>query len=190
MSLIPEFQIGLWNGWWFTVSYLIIHFSPIILYPKDVTKRFIAQPKSSKTEKSILLITTTLYFGIMIYAIFVPLKLNIAWFQIGLAIYIVGMVFYVIAVDNYAKTPLNQPAVKGLYRISRNPIHVMSFIAWLGAGIALASWLILAANVLMMLLMHITTLAEERFCLEKYGDAYREYMKKVPRYIGIPRRIK
>jgi len=182
MTLIPEFKIGLWNGWWFTVSYLIIHFLPVILYPKSVTRRFLAQPKSSKTEKSILLITTTLYFGIMIYAIFVSLKLNTAWFRIGLVIYIVGMVFYVIAVDNYARTPLDQPAVKGLYRISRNPIHVMSFIAWLGAGIALASGVILAANVLMMLLMHITTLAEERFCLEKYGDTYRNYMKKTPRY--------
>ena len=55
--------------------------------------------------------------------------------------------------------------------------------ALLGTGIALASWVILAANIIMMLLMHITTLAEERFCLEKYGSSYREYMKKTPRYI-------
>ena len=182
MSLIPEFKIGLWNGWWFTVSYLIIHFLPIIMYPKNVTKRFITQPESSKTEKSILLITTSLYFGIMIYAIFVPLKINTAWFGIGLAIYIVGIAFYVIAVDNYARTPLDQPAVKGLYRVSRNPIHVMSFIAWIGAGIALASWVILTANILMMLLIHVTTLAEERFCIDKYGNSYRDYMKKTPRY--------
>jgi len=29
--------------------------------------------------------------------------------------------------------------------------------------------------------------SEERFCLEKYGDAYREYMNRTPRYIGIPK---
>jgi protein-S-isoprenylcysteine O-methyltransferase Ste14 len=29
--------------------------------------------------------------------------------------------------------------------------------------------------------------AEERFLLEKYGDAYREYMNKTPRWIGIPK---
>ena len=182
MSLTPEFKIGLWNGWWFTVTYLIIHFLPIILYPKNVTKRLLAQPKASKTEKAILLIATMLYFGIMIYAMFVPLKLNTAWFLTGLVVYIMGMIFYVISVDNYAKTTLDQPAVKGMYHISRNPIHVMSFVAWIGAGIALASGIILTANIIMMLLMHVTTLTEERFCLEKYGESYRNYMKKVPRY--------
>jgi len=30
-------------------------------------------------------------------------------------------------------------------------------------------------------------IVEERFCLEKYGDAYREYMNRTPRWIGIPK---
>jgi protein-S-isoprenylcysteine O-methyltransferase Ste14 len=29
-------------------------------------------------------------------------------------------------------------------------------------------------------------IAEERECLEKYWDAYREYMKRTPRWIEIP----
>jgi len=28
---------------------------------------------------------------------------------------------------------------------------------------------------------------EERFYLKKYGDAYREYMNRTPRWIGIPK---
>jgi protein-S-isoprenylcysteine O-methyltransferase Ste14 len=28
---------------------------------------------------------------------------------------------------------------------------------------------------------------EEQSCLEKYGDAYREYMDRTPKYIGIPK---
>jgi protein-S-isoprenylcysteine O-methyltransferase Ste14 len=73
--------------------------------------------------------------------------------------------------------------LKGLYRISRNPIHVFSFIAWLGIGIATKSWIILLAVIIVQILMHKTTLEEERFCLEKYGDSYRRYMKEVPRYL-------
>jgi protein-S-isoprenylcysteine O-methyltransferase Ste14 len=30
-------------------------------------------------------------------------------------------------------------------------------------------------------------IAEERWCLEKYGDAYREYMNRTPRWIGLPK---
>lgn len=31
---------------------------------------------------------------------------------------------------------------------------------------------------------HCTVLLEEAFLEHKYGDSYREYMNKVPRYIG------
>ena len=46
----------------------------------------------------------------------------------------------------------------------------------------LQMWVILAANIVLCILMHNTTLAEERFCLERYGQVYRGYMEKVPRY--------
>jgi len=29
--------------------------------------------------------------------------------------------------------------------------------------------------------------AEERGCLETYGDEYKEYMNRTPRWIGIPK---
>jgi len=29
--------------------------------------------------------------------------------------------------------------------------------------------------------------AEERLCLETYGEAYRKYMDRTPRWIGMPR---
>jgi len=28
---------------------------------------------------------------------------------------------------------------------------------------------------------------EEQGCLDHYGDSYREYMKRTPRWIGMPR---
>jgi len=33
----------------------------------------------------------------------------------------------------------------------------------------------------------VLAIPEERYCLEKYGDAYRAYMNKTPRWIGIPK---
>jgi hypothetical protein len=32
--------------------------------------------------------------------------------------------------------------------------------------------------------------AQERSCLEMYGDAYREYMDRTPRWIGMPKSSK
>ena len=180
MPLVPEFQIGLWNGWWFSLVYLAVNFGLMALYPRDVAKRLVAWPE---TERLIARrIENVLYVGIMIYAVFVPLKLGTAWFCTGLAVFVLGIIGYIVAVSNFASTPLDQPVIKGLYRISRNPIRVTSFVAWLGAGIATASWVIIVANVVLNVLMHTTTLAEERTCLAKYGESYREYMERVPRY--------
>ena len=182
MNVVPEFQIGLWNGWWFSLVYLAVGFGLLALYPKDVARRLFTWPEMSRTEWAIARIESVLYYGMMVYAVFVPLELGTAWFPTGLVVFGLGMIGNLVAVSNFASTPLDQPAVKGLYRISRNPCHATSFVAWLGVGIATASWVIIVAVVVMNLLMHTTTLAEERFCLEKYGEAYREYMQKVPRY--------
>lgn len=76
---------------------------------------------------------------------------------------------------------------KGFYRISRHPIYVMVDIAWIGIGVATVSWLLFALIVFYMIVIHFLIIAEERICLEKYGDVYREYMNKTSRYIGIIR---
>lgn len=60
------------------------------------------------------------------------------------------------------------------------------FVQFMGAGIASASWLFLIVIVSIILTVFITPI-EERYCLEKYGDAYREYIDKTPRWIGIPK---
>ena len=182
MPIVPEFQIGLWDGWWFSLVYLAVNFGLMALIPREATRRLLTWPEMNKTEQVIARIENVLYYGIMVYAVFVPLKLRTAWFPIGLAVFVLGVIGYVVATANFASAPPDQPAIKGLYRISRNPIHVTSFVAWLGAGIATASWVIIVANVVLNLLMHNTTLAEERTCLAKYGETYESYIKRVPRY--------
>jgi len=57
----------------------------------------------------------------------------------------------------------------------------------IGVGIACASWLFLLLSIASVLFAIRFVGMEERWCLEKYGDAYREYMKRTPRYIGIPK---
>jgi len=35
--------------------------------------------------------------------------------------------------------------------------------------------------------MGIGVIEEERFLLQKYGDAYQQYLKRTPRWIGVPK---
>jgi protein-S-isoprenylcysteine O-methyltransferase Ste14 len=45
----------------------------------------------------------------------------------------------------------------------------------------------LLVAVIFFILGNIIAGVEERYCKEKYGDSYKEYLNKVPRWIGIPK---
>ena len=97
------------------------------------------------------------------------------------------MIFTFVAGTNLANTPLDKPATEGLYRISRNPIYLGTYLIFIGIGITCASWLLLLLIAVVIILQHVVTGAEERWCLDKYGDAYQEYMNRTPKWIGIPK---
>lgn len=76
----------------------------------------------------------------------------------------------------------NKPVSEGLYRISRHPQVLMLFISGIGISVAVGSWLAILILVISKFCGHLRTLAEEKTCLEQYGDSYKTYMRRVPRY--------
>ncbi len=186
MSLVPAFEVGLWNTWILTL-YLPLHPLIMMLIIKDAAKKMEA-PTYNKTEKIISISTSfALFFGLFIYSIFLPLQLGTAWFYTGLAICVLGVATWTIAMVNIANIPLGETWAKGLYRYSRHPMVLSSFLVFIGAGIASASWVFLLFSIVFIVLSFILVIAEERSCLNKFGNAYREYMNRTPRWIGIPK---
>lgn len=188
MSLIPEFELGLWNAWILTLWLLLplVVLSLVIKSPE--TEEGESSTVSSKTERIAFLAYHIMAFLIIIYSVFLPLKLGATWLYAGLAIYLLGIIMYMIVLVSFATTPLDrEPVVKGLYRYSRHPTYVASFIVFIGVGIASASWLVLLLSALYMVFIVIAVPAEERFLVQQYGDAYCRYMDKTPRWIGIPK---
>jgi len=93
MSLIPEFEIGLWNGWILSAIFLVANYSIMFTAPKENTKEMMDQGKQAKgRDKLVYALSMIIYLGIMFYAILVPLKLGTTWFYGGLAIFVVGMI--------------------------------------------------------------------------------------------------
>jgi protein-S-isoprenylcysteine O-methyltransferase Ste14 len=125
----------------------------------------------------------------IIYSIFLPLKLGTTWFYVGLPIALVGLVMYTIVWINLVSIqPGDGPATGGLYRFSRHPMYLTGFLMAIGISIACASWLFLVLSIASLFFANVRYASfEERFLLEKYGDAYREYMDRTPRWIGIPK---
>jgi protein-S-isoprenylcysteine O-methyltransferase Ste14 len=64
-------------------------------------------------------------------------------------------------------------------------MYLGMFLMQIGLGVACASWLYLLLAVVLMIIHNANSPAEERYCLYRYGDGYREYMNRVPRWVGI-----
>ena len=119
---------------------------------------------------------------------FLPLHLGTLWFYIGLPIALVGVVTYIMVVVTWATTPIDkEPLTKGLYRYSRHPMYITQLMMFIGVSVASASWLFLLFSIIYTALSFVFAIPEERYCLNKYGDAYRRYMNRTPRWIGMPK---
>lgn len=121
------------------------------------------------------------------YSVFLPLKLGTDWFYGGLFVYLLGMIFGFIAMINFATAPLDKPATEGVYSFSRHPMYFSMFLMFIGIGIACFSWVFVLLAMIGLTLSDRLVVAEERLCLETYGEAYREYMSRTRRWIGIPK---
>jgi protein-S-isoprenylcysteine O-methyltransferase Ste14 len=72
---------------------------------------------------------------------------------------------------------------EGLFRHTRNPMYVGKFLMVLGAGIASNHWLaLLSFTGAYSLMYQAVTLAEEDYLRGKFGAAFDEYCRRVPRW--------
>ena len=72
---------------------------------------------------------------------------------------------------------------EGLFRHTRNPLYVGKFLMVLGAGIASNHWAaLLAFTGAYSLMYQAVTLAEEHYLRGKFGAAFDDYCRRVPRW--------
>ena len=72
----------------------------------------------------------------------------------------------------------------GPFRFSRNPIYVGLLLMVVAFAVALDSAWQLGAALLLFLLLHFgVVLSEERFLAAEFGDAYRDYARRVRRWL-------
>lgn len=81
----------------------------------------------------------------------------------------------------------------GIYSILRHPQYV-TFILWAIAGMLLFQhWIVILLGIPVIPLMYIDLIKADKDAIEKFGDDYKQYMKKVPRanfLLGIIRLLR
>jgi len=117
----------------------------------------------------------------------VPFQIGTAWLWVGLIFFVAGLTALVMASLAVANTQPDKPFTSGVYRFSRHPMYFSMFLVYLAVSIAAASWLFFLITIITFFLQRYQAMKEERYCLKQYGDAYRDYMKRTPRWLGIPK---
>ena len=186
MTLIPAFEIGVWNAWIFVIPMLIITFSDM----RVTAARESGQSGDFKLTRKEKRITNAVFLPMIvsfIYAVFLPLRLGTTWLYSGLVIYLFGVAFSIVALLNFATSPKDEVITKGLYSISRNPMYIGLLLMQVGLAIICSSWVYLLLTLALLILLNENLSAEERCCLHRYGDPYRQYKSKTPRWIAMPK---
>ena len=186
MSWIPEFELGIWNAWIFIILAVLPNILGRFIFKG---KNISVKPKTSlprKYKKIFNIIMAPIVIGI-IYSIFLPLHLNTLWFYIGLLIFLFGFGLQLTVLYTLQNAKPDRAWTTGPYRYSRQPIYLGMYLMIFSISIMTLSWLFLLLAILLAIPLLIASSAEERYCLETYGKEYQEYMRRTPRWIGLPK---
>jgi protein-S-isoprenylcysteine O-methyltransferase Ste14 len=185
MELFPALGIGWLNGWLFIAALGLTDAITFRLFPKTVVDRLFDRSGWSRKQVTFTVIGKVIALISLVLIALTPLKIGRPVFVIGLVTGVAGLIGLVSALISFRNAPLDQPATSGLYKVSRHPQIVMSFVVLAGACLAIGSWSALAIQVVSHFFTHLGILGEEEVCARKYGDAYRAYLRRVPRYFVL-----
>jgi protein-S-isoprenylcysteine O-methyltransferase Ste14 len=138
-----------------------------------------------------------LWFSPLIYAI-APGWL--AWSKMGLPDWVrwigavlglasLGLIYWMFKSIGSGITPTvatrkeHRLSTSGPYRWIRHPLYTFGTLAFLSLGLIADSWFIVLFSVLAFILLSLRTPNEEAHLIEKFGEEYREYMKRTGRYL-------
>jgi protein-S-isoprenylcysteine O-methyltransferase Ste14 len=120
------------------------------------------------------------------------------WNWLGLLLAVVGIAVTVrLIFQHYQASPGTFVEFKqseklitpGLYGISRNPMYLFELTFWLGWAIFYGSLPVLAAFVVWLVIMNFLVVPyEERDLERRFGEPYRQYKARVPRWINFKKR--
>jgi protein-S-isoprenylcysteine O-methyltransferase Ste14 len=185
MRFFPEFEIGIVNGWIPFGLYFLGLMLSILPYSKEARIWLIQNPVN-RGRKILLFVRGVGQVSMVAYIlmmIFTPLDIHSFAFLPGALIFFSGWFMEISALHSFRNAPLGQPVAAGPYRVSRNPQWVGLFLVLLGSAVAAGVLLYIAMVLVVGVIYHIQILDEEALCIQKFGDSYRAYMNRIPRYL-------
>lgn len=110
------------------------------------------------------------------------------WIGVGAGIVCLGLIYWMFKSIGTGISPTvatrreHKLSTSGPYRWVRHPLYIFGTFAFLSLGAIADSWFIVLLAVLGFVLLALRTPNEEAHLIKKFGDAYRDYMKRTGRF--------
>jgi protein-S-isoprenylcysteine O-methyltransferase Ste14 len=111
------------------------------------------------------------------------------WFGFALGLVNVGLIYWLFTSIGTGITPVSATrkehklVTHGIYRWVRHPLYTVGSSLYISFGLMADNWFIILLAALTFIVMAIRTPKEEANLIEKFGDEYREYMKRTGRFL-------
>lgn len=112
----------------------------------------------------------------------------VRWLGVGIGILCVLGIYWLFSSIGSGITPTSATrkqhtlVTSGPYRWVRHPLYTVGSSMFVAFGMIADNWFIAVLGILTFILMAIRTPKEEANLIEKFGDEYREYMKRTGRF--------
>ena len=172
------------NGFLLLIPFLLIRFGVLSHLDRAAVKRaaFFAPMAGKEIAAYWIYQLSNAAIFIVLFFLKVPIDFSLQFWW-GTLFYLLGLVLCTASVIDFAAPSGEDLNQNGLYRFSRNPMYLSYFLLFMGWALLTHSGLLGGIVIIFQLSSHWIILSEERWCIGKFGDAYRQYMKRVRRYI-------
>ncbi len=182
------------------VAIFVLMFSISIYHRHQARKQ---SGKISSQAEGKLMIALRILFAVLLYLPMIAYMINpqwMAWSALALPIWLrwlgAGLGFAMIPLlywlfhslgKNVSETVLTKAShelvTHGPYRWIRHPLYTVASTGIFALGLLAANWFMLLMILLIMMTLPALVAKEEDQLLEKFGNAYREYMQRTGRFL-------
>lgn len=172
------------NGFLLLLPFLLIRFGLLAALDRDALRRAAHFAPMTRRERPAYWVYQLSNAALFLYLLFLRVTADLSpLFFAGAVVYGAGLLLCAASMVCFAAPAREGFRSGGLYRVSRNPTYVSYFICFAGCALLARSLALFGILLVFQASAHWIILAEERWCLEAFGEPYRQYMERVRRYL-------
>lgn len=172
------------NGLWLMLPFLAVRFLLPFALGREALRRAARFAPMRGGEKIAYAVYQAATLAIFICLGLLKVRWEGAWTCLaGSVCYVAGLGLCAAAVAAFCAPDGRGLNTNGVYRPSRHPMYAGYFVCFVGMALLARSPVLLGVVLIFQVAAHWMVLAEERWCLETFGDDYARYMKGVRRYL-------